>query len=137
MQALTLTDTLPRTALLLAIGLILSLWLAPLTVAQPDPAQMEQRMAAQTDTLLNKLNLTAEQQDPVRDILEASNAKRLELRNAARESGSFAGLREDMAALNEETATKLGAVLTEEQMEIYKKYMEEQRSRRGGRRRGM
>ena len=136
MQALILTDTLRRAALLLAIGLILSLWLAPLTMAQPDPAQMEQRMAAQTDTLLNRLNLTAEQQDPVRTILEARNAKQIELRNAARESGSFMGMREDMAALNEETATKLGAVLTEEQMEIYHTFMEEQRSRRGGRRRG-
>ena len=137
MQALTLTDLLQRAALLLAIGLILSLWLAPLTIAQPDPAQMEQRMAAQTDTLLNRLNLTAEQQDPVRAILEANNAKRLELRDAARESGSFQGLREDMAALNEETAMKLGEVLTEEQMETYKTYMEEQAARRRGRRGGM
>ena len=46
------------------------------------------------------------------------------------------GLREDMAVLNEETAMKLGEVLTEEQMTAYKKFMEEQRGRRRGRRPG-
>lgn len=126
-----------RIAFLPAFALVTSLWLAPLTLAQPSEADMKKRMAAQTDTLVKKLDLTAEQEEPVRVILEASNAKRMELRNKARESGSFMGLREDMAALNEETAMKLGEVLTEKQMAAYKKFMEEQRGRRGGRRRGM
>ncbi len=137
MQALTLNDALRRVALLLAIGLVASLWLAPLTFAQrPSPEEMKQRMAIRTDTLIQQLNLTAEQQDPVRAILEASNTKQLELRDQARESGSFGSMRESMTALNEETQTKLGAVLTEEQMAQYKKIQEEQaaqrRRRRGG-----
>ncbi len=137
MQALPLNDALRRVALLLAIGLVASLWLAPLTFAQrPSPEEMKQRMALRTDTLIQQLNLTAEQQDPVRAILEANNTKQLELRDQARESGSFGSMRESMTALNEETVTKLGAVLTEEQMAQYKKIQEEQaaqrRQRRGG-----
>ncbi len=137
MQALTLNDSLRRVALLLAIGLVASLWLAPLTFAQrPSPEEMKERMAIRTDTLIQQLNLTAEQQDPVRAILEASNTKQLELRAQARESGSFESMRESMTALNEETEMKLGAVLTEEQMATYKKIQEEQaaqrRRRRGG-----
>ena len=126
-----------RVMLFPALALMMSLWLAPPAFAQPSEAEMKQRMAAQTDTLLNKLDLTADQEEPVRASREASNTKRMELRNKARESGSFMGLREDMAAINEETATKLGEVLTEKQMAAYHTFMEEQRSRRGGRRRGM
>ena len=137
MQALTLNDSLRRVALLLTIGLVASLWLAPLTFAQrPSPEEMKQRMAIRTDTLIQQLNLTAEQQDPVRAILEASNTKRLELTAQARESGSFGSMREDITALNEETEMKLGDVLTEEQLAQYKKIQEEQaaqrRRRRGG-----
>ena len=134
MQALTLNDSLRRVALLLAIGLMASLWLAPLTFAQrPSPEEMKERMAIRTDTLIQQLNLTAEQQDPVRAILEASNAKRLELITAALESGSRMRF-EDMDALNEETAMKLGEVLTEEQLAQYKKMQEEQAAQRRQRR---
>ena len=135
MQALTLNDSLRRVALLLAIGLVASLWLASLTFAQrPSPEEMKERMAIRTDTLIQQLNLTAEQQDPVRAILEASNTKQLELRDQARESGSFGSMRESMTALNEETEMKLGAVLTEEQMATYKKIQEEQAAQRRRRR---
>ena len=137
MQALTLNDSLRRVALLLAIGLVASLWLAPPTFAQRlSPEEMKERMAIRTDTLIQQLNLTAEQQDPVRAILEASNTKRLELTAQARESGSFGSMREDITALNEETEMELGDVLTEEQLAQYKKIQEEQatqrRRRRGG-----
>ena len=137
MQALTPNDSLRRVALLLAIGLMASLWLAPLTFAQRlSPEEMKERMAIRTDTLIQQLNLTAEQQDPVRAILEASNTKRLELTAQARESGSFGSMREDIGALNEETEMKLGDVLTEEQLAQYKKIQEEEaaqrRRRRGG-----
>ncbi len=138
MQVLTLNDALRRVALLLAIGLVASLWLAPLTFAQrqmPSQEEMKERMAIRTDTLIQQLNLTAEQQDPVRAILEASNTKQLELMAQARESESRMSF-EDRAALNEETEMKLGDVLTEEQLAQYKKIQEEQaaqrRQRRGG-----
>ncbi len=137
MQALTLNDSLRRVAFLLAIGLVASLWLAPLTFAQrqmPSQEEMKERMAIRTDTLIQQLNLTAEQQDPVRAILEASNTKQLELRAQARESGSFGSMREGVTALNEETEMKLGEVLTEEQMAQYKKIQEEQATQRRRRR---
>ena len=137
MQALTLNDSLRRVAFLLAIGLVASLWLAPLTFAQrqmPSQEEMKERMAIRTDTLIQQLNLTAEQQDPVRAILEASNTKQLELRAQARESGSFGSMREGVTALNEETEMKLGEVLTEEQMAQYKKIQEEQAAQRRRRR---
>ena len=139
MQTSALTHMVRRGALFLAIALAASLWLAPITSAQGrmgDPEQMKERMAARTDTLVKRLNLTAAQDEPVRAILTAHNDKQMELRNKARESGSFMGMREDMAKLNEETAMKLGEVLTEEQMAAYNKFMEEQRGRRGGRRGG-
>ena len=133
------TLSLRHGVLFLALALVASLWLAPLTAAQGrmgDPAEMQKRMTAQTDTLLQKLDLTAEQEEPVRAILEARNTKRMELMESARASGSRMGLREDMAALNEETAMKLGEVLTDNQMTVYNTFMEEQRGRRGGRRGG-
>ncbi len=136
MQTSTLTHLMRRAALFLCLALVASLWLAPTAFAQPDPEAMKERMAAQTDTLVKKLDLTAAQEEPVRAILAESNDKRMKLRDEARASGSFGSMRESMTKLNEETAMKLGEVLTEEQMAIYKKFMEEQRGRRGGRRGG-
>ena len=137
MQTFTRTHPIRRVVLVLVLVLVASLWLASAAFAQPTPEQMQQRMAAQTDTLIKKLDLTAAQDEPVRAILAAHNEKQMELRSEARASGSFGGMREKMMALQEETAMKLGEVLTEEQMTTYKKLLEEQRSRRGGRRRGM
>ena len=137
MQTFTRTYPLRRVVLGLTLALVASLWLASSAFAQPTPEQMQQRMAAQTDTLVKKLDLTAAQDEPVRAILAAHNEKQMELRNEARAGGSFGGMREKMMALQEETTLKLGEVLTEEQMTTYKTFLEEQRSRRGGRRRGM
>jgi hypothetical protein len=137
MQKPTRTPALRRLVLFLAVGLVAGLGLTPPTFAQPSPEQMKERMAARTDTLIKQLNLTTAQEEPVRTILEARNTKAMELMASARESGSFMGMREDMDKLDEETAMKLGDVLTEEQMTTYKKIQEEQRNQRGRRRGGM
>ncbi len=137
MPTSTLLLTLRRLALLLALALVASLWLAPWTFAQGrmgDPEQMKQRMAARTDTLVKHLDLTEEQEEPVRAILDAHNTKRMEFMAEARESGSFGGMREKMAALQEETETKMAAVLSEKQMVVYKQFIEDQRGQRGRRR---
>jgi hypothetical protein len=135
MHTLTRNKAHRRAALLLILGLVGSLGLAPLTFAQPSPEQMQERMAAQRDTLLKALNVTDDQRAPVLALLEESDQKRMDLFAKARESGSFEGLREDMAALNEETETKLAELLTEDQMGIYREVMEaraaERRRRRG------
>ena len=92
MQTSTLTRMMHRAALFLALTLVASLWLAPLISAQGrggDPEQMKARMAAQTDTLVHQLDLTAEQDEPVRAILATHNDKQMELRTQARESESF------------------------------------------------
>ena len=68
MQTSTLSHRMRRAALLLCLALVASLWLAPTTFAQPDPEQMKARMAAQTDTLVKKLDLTTAQEEPVRAI---------------------------------------------------------------------
>lgn len=137
MQMQTLSPTTPRGIVhLLALALLASLWLAPqAALAQPSPEQMQQRMAAQTDTLIQKLSLKDDQKAPVRAILEEHNTKRMDLFTKARESGSFQDMRESMATLNEETEAKLAKVLTAEQMETYRKVQEElaeqRRQRRG------
>ena len=137
MQTFTRTRPIRRAVLFLTLILVASLGLAPATFAQPTPEQMKERMAAQTDTLVNRLALTAAQDEPVRAILAAHNDKQMELREEARAGGSRGGMREKMMALQEETTLKLGEVLTEEQMTTYKTFLEEQRGRRGGPRRGM
>ena len=126
-----------RVGLLLFLGLLTGLVLAPQTFAQRgDPAQMQERLAAQTEDTIKQLGLTDDQQEPVRTILEEQNKKRMDLREQARASGSFGGMREQMMALAEETETRLAEVLTDEQMATYRKIMEERAARRGMRRGG-
>ena len=139
MYTCTLPCSMRRLAYLLTLALVAGLWLTPLTFAQGrmgDPEQMKQRMEARTDTLVKHLDLTADQEEPVRAILTEHNTKQIELRNKARESGSFGSMREDMGKLVEETETKLSGVLSEKQMTAYKQFIEDQRNR-PGRRRGM
>ena len=88
MQTFTPIHPIRRVVLVLALALVASLWLAPAAFAQPTSEQMQQRMAAQTDTLVKKLDLTAAQDEPVRAILAAHNEKQMELRDEARASGS-------------------------------------------------
>lgn len=131
---------LQRVALLFALAVLTGFWLTPQTFAQRfggSPEERQARMAAQTDTLVQQLGLHGEQEAAVRAILGEQNTRRMELMTAARESGSFTSVRDEMAALRAETDAKLAEVLTGAQMATYKKIQEERRNRRGGRRGGM
>ncbi len=102
------------------------------TSAQPrrDSAEIEKRMAAQVDAIVEHLALSEEQEAPVRAILTDANKQRMELRMSARRDGDFQAIREKMMSVNEETKTKLGEILTDEQMAAYSKFIEESRDRR-------
>lgn len=139
MQTLALNVAASRLVLLLILGLAAGLSVVPQTFAQGrrgSPEQMQERMAARTDTLLAQLNLTAAQAAPARAILEARNEQQLRLMAEARESGARRGMRAEMAALEDATEHELAEVLTEAQMKKYRQLREAQRNRRG-RRRGM
>ncbi|MFQ5569214.1 MAG: hypothetical protein ACE5G0_06040 [Rhodothermales bacterium] len=143
MQTPITTNTPRRLVLLLGAGLILSLWMVPSSLAQGfgfNPERMKERLAAQVEDTIEQLALTDEQEEPVRAILEENTNKRIELITNARESGSreaMMAMREDTAALNEETEKKLAEVLTEEQLTKYQEIQAERASRRRGRRGGM
>ena len=98
--------------------------------ARRDSAEIEKRMAAQVDAIVEHLALSEEQEAPVRAILADANKQRMELRMNARQEGGPQALREKVRTINEATKTKLGEILTDEQMAAYSKFIEESRDRR-------
>lgn len=119
--------------------LLLVLGIAPIMQAsaqERDPDAIEKMMAAQVDTLVQQLSLTAEQEAPVREVLMAQYEQGIMLRRSARNSESRRDVRQRVGALQEETNTKLKELLTEEQMATYKKITQNRRGRRQGQRRG-
>ena len=67
-----------------------------------------------TDRLVNKLQLTDEQRQPVADILKEQWEKGREIMQPA-----FEQVRPQMEALHEETRQRLADILTEEQLQKY------------------
>jgi Spy/CpxP family protein refolding chaperone len=104
-----------------------------------DPEQVKARFAERTNEVIGLLGLTEAQEPKVREILEATDVKRMELFEAAMAEQSreaMMGMRDKMQELNEANVEALAEVLNEEQVETYKKYLEEQATRRPGGRRG-
>lgn len=106
---------------------------------QVDPEARAERMKAQVDEIVKKLELDEEKSESVRAILGEQSEKQSEL------FASYAGqgreamqlMREEMQELQKSTNEKLKNVLSEEQMKTYKKLREEmspRRGQRGGRR---
>ncbi len=109
------------------------------------PEQMKERMTAEMEDTLARLGLDEETTAKVRTILAAGIEKRLALFQEARKMrkqgegnrSARGAIREKMMALEQETASELASVLSEEQMEQYREIVAEKRaSRRGGPRRG-
>ncbi|MDR1336953.1 MAG: DUF4890 domain-containing protein [Tannerella sp.] len=81
-----------------------------------------------TEWMTTELNLTAEQTAPVDSInLLFAQAQQILFQSA---EGDREKLRESMTALNQEKEKALSAVLTEEQIELYRKKVTEMASNR-------
>ncbi|MBO6576006.1 MAG: hypothetical protein JJ896_09840 [Rhodothermales bacterium] len=126
--------------------LVLGLFLAGTAAAQGrlDPDAMRERMKAQIEETVAALELTGDKAESVRAILTSQAEKRTTMMQELRErrgqgqgqrqgQGRRGGMREQLAALDEETTTMLSEVLTKEEVE---KYAELQATRRAARGRG-
>ena len=96
--------------------------------AQPDPERMRERMQQSNQELIKKLDLSDEQLPVVTSILDDQLEKRTSM--FEERSAGFSGMREKMRELEKETSEKLGEILTDTQMEKYRKHLEEGRQNR-------
>lgn len=97
---------------------------------QPGRQRMtvEERVKMTTEWMTKELNLTEEQIAPVDSINELFiKAQQIIFENAG-EDADREKIMETMQALNKEKENALAGVLTEEQLETYKKKIEEQRT---------
>lgn len=124
--------------LVVTLALLLGGAFATTALAQgraPDPEQMKTRLAERTNEIIELLGLTEEQEPKVREIFAASDEKRAEAFERAfaeRSRESMMAMRQQMRELDEANVEALAEILTEAQMGKYKKYLEEQASRRPG-----
>ena len=95
--------------------------------------QMRERQQEANEELIAQLELSDEQAPKVAEILSAALDVRIEMIEEIRSGeGRRQGMREKMAEINDETEASLADVLSEDQMEKYKKILTE-RPRRGRR----
>jgi len=114
---------------------IVSLFILTSVSAQPGqggnrPQRTPEEMAKRdTERMTTALNLTAEQVAPVDSInLVFAKAQAKLIENA---NGDFASVREDMQKLNALRVEAFGKVLTDEQLDAYKKMMADRMRNRG------
>ncbi len=121
---------------LLIVGL-LGLGMARAAMAQPrtfDPERMKERMYEQVEELLKKMDLDEATAEKVRPILRADVDRRVAMmKERPKHRPEPGAMRERMEAIGRETEARLAEVLTEAQLERYRKLREEQRQagRRG------
>jgi Spy/CpxP family protein refolding chaperone len=114
-----------------ALGILMAL--GPQTNAADDQGQPPARGRRQTaeerfKKLATDLNLTQEQQDKLKPVLQAQAKKARELRQDT--SLSAEDRRAKGRTLREDTAKQVKAILTPEQWEKYQKLQQERRPRR-------
>lgn len=85
----------------------------------------EERAKRSTDMLAEKLKLSDEQKTKVLAIYTAQGAEMTKAREAA--GSDMSGMREKMTKMNDETNTKIDAVLTAEQKPAFKTWLEERK----------
>lgn len=105
---------------------IISFTVSAQQFTQRTPEENAKRM---TDRMTTELNLTPEQVTPIDSInlvFAQAQAKLIEKAN-----GDFASVREDMQKLNALRLDAYSKVLTDEQLEAYKKMMENRMRNRG------
>ena len=94
-----------------------------------DPQAMMDRMV---DDMDETLDLSNEQEDQIRKIMEENFENMAAMREEMQNSGAgFEGMREKMQKVREEQDAKMKAVLSEQQWEQYQVMQEERRARRG------
>lgn len=115
----------------------------PAAMAQrPGGQDMAERMKAQVDEVVKALSLKGEKEVQVRSILEKESEERASIMEGfqGQDRNARQMIREEMSQLGERTSEKIAAVLSEEEMEKYKKVQAEIQERRraqfGGRRGG-
>ena len=91
------------------------------------PQEMANR---QTEWMKTELKLTAEQVTQVEAINLSIAKERAAMMEKA--GGDFGSIRDDMQKLNEKTEAELTKVLTQEQLEAYKKQAAQRRGPGGG-----
>jgi len=95
---------------------------------QRSPEEIAKQMTERVNTAVN---LTPEQTAPIDSINLVFAQAQAKLRENA--NGDFASIREDMRKLNALQTEAYGKVLTDEQMQAYKKMQEERQQNRGNR----
>jgi len=89
-----------------------------------DPAAFIDR---QMDELKDGLELSADQEKQVRDILTAGSETMRKAREDMQDGGDREAMREKMSKMREDQVTKIKAVLSEEQFAKYQQIQEERR----------
>ncbi len=122
-----------KSSLLVAVGLVF----ATLASAQAErrslgEADMQERLKADVEIVIELLELEGEAADTVRAVLTARNQKLADIRTRLRDSGRITEeeLREVVETINRETSEALAKLLTEEQMTRYQEYRKNQRANR-------
>ena len=124
------------------LTLLLLLLASPLYAQTAAPSkEARERIRAQVEASLDRLQLTDEQREAVRPIVEETFAQRLAVLekhgidpanlNADNRPGyrTMRKLGKDMDKVRKETEKQLQAVLTADQMEVWKEMEEERRAR--------
>ena len=110
-------------------AIVCLLLVSSVAFAQRPNRSPEENAKQTTEWMKTELNLTPEQVAPIDSInLVFAQAQALLFERA---NGDFASLREDMRKLNALRLEAYEKILTEEQLEAYKKLMEERLRNRG------
>ena len=99
-----------------------ALFISSAVLADYDHCPREKKAAKRMDRLVEKLQLTDEQKQPVIDIITQQRKKARELRRAAYEQ-----MKPRRQALREETRTQIAAILDENQLQKYDEMSEKRK----------
>lgn len=122
-----------RGSLRAALMAILFLGLPGLALAQGrgDPAAMQERVNAEIDLVIEELELTEDEAEVTRTILEEGAQARIAVMREIRSSGERPdrqAMQETMAELDQTTEDMLAEFLSEEKVQAFRQLREERRA---------
>ena len=117
------------------IGLLLTTLLLTVVFvnAQPGNFDPEEMIKRQLDGIVEACDLSKDQAGNVEAIIRKTNEKRMAMFQDMGGGGDREAMREKMTQMREEETKEIKAVLNEEQVKKYDKYLEEQAERRRNR----